>query len=111
MEPWDHASHGGQSGREGWRGRACTGALFGTMRPWGHEPWQAERAGRAGRAEGAGMHWGPFMGPWGHGAMSHGGRSGREGREGRRAGMDWGPLKSAYRRKGHGARRHEATGP
>ena len=43
----------------------------------------AEAGGRAAKAEGAGMHWGPFMGPWGHGAMSHGGRSGREGREGR----------------------------
>ena len=26
---------------------------------WAHEPW----AGKAGRAEGASVHWGPFMGP------------------------------------------------
>ena len=60
-------SHGGGAGGKGGQHKAG---------PWGHEPW---RAGRAGRAEGAGM--------------------------------DWGPLKSAYRREGHGARRHEATGP
>ena len=40
------------------------------MGPRGHEPWQGAN-GRE-RAEGAGMDWGPFMGPWGHGAMSHG---------------------------------------
>ena len=69
-------------GGQGGGGGHALGPFYGTMGPWGHEPWRAERAGRAGRA----------------------GRA--EG-----AGMDWGPLKSAYRRKGHGARRHEATGP
>ena len=34
------------------------------MEPWDHaEPWWAERAGRV---EGAGMHWGPL---WDHEAM------------------------------------------
>ena len=54
---------------------------------------RAEGVGRAGRAEWAGMHWGPLsQGAWGHGAMGsvHGGGGGvRAGRAGR-AGMHWG---------------------
>ena len=73
---------GGERAGRGGGGHAL-GPFYGTMGPWGHEPWWAERAGRAARAARAA-----------------------------RAGMDWGPLKSAFRRKPAGMkpRDHEAMG-
>ena len=77
-----------------------TGAMGG-----GSHAERAEGVGRAGRAERAGMHWGPFhligsrgMGPRGHGKCAWGGGGVRAGRAGR-AGMHWGHL-----RQGNGER-------
>ena len=62
-EPW-RGGEGGKGTKPAKEERSMgpgvgQGAWHGTVGLWGHESW----AGKAGRAEGASMHWGPFMGP------------------------------------------------
>ena len=77
---------------------------------WSHGNHAAMGPMSHGRAEGAGMRWSPFMGPWG----GAGGKGGGKGGKGGGGGHALGPFKVSLSKRGawgEGAWSHGTIGP